>query len=687
MQEIVVTATRYEKSTFEVPMGITVVNRDEIEEKNPRTTAEALRHKAGIWIQKTGHLGGSPILRGFMGNRVIYLFDNIRRNTASIFGGPNSFLQNIDALDIDRIEVVRGPGSVLYGSDAIGGVVNVITNERPIFSKELKYGGRFYTRYGSVDEELSTRVEVFSAYKNFYAFWGGTYRDINDLEGGRGMGTQDPARWREINWDAQLNYKWGKHSFEFFVQDFSRPRGRRFDKPDRVQGSERDLFGLQYKGEGFGKIESVKWVGYYHDQRSYRRKDGKVLDESHRRDVTWGTEVVLTAKPFGGAKLTGGFHFHYDKIKAANFDKGTQDPDVDWYNPAVFLFYEWQVLSRLRLELGLRWDQFILQSQAPPFSKLANSVQDAINNGELSLKDLELDDTTDAVTGGVGLILSLTDYLNAVFHFGRAFRAPNKSDMLRFGQFTFGFNVPTTGLKPESSFTYEAGLRAEHEDFAAAATFFYTEVEDAIVSQPGVFAGKDFIDVNGNGVKDPGEDVFVKSNTSGLIEAWGVELEGKYYLPQKPLEHILGKSALMLYGNFTWIYGRDTGLDEPLDRAFPANGLIGFYWSDHRDPELRRYWLAFEVWMVRRFSRIQSTRLKKDPAFKVDPQDKSSPLLRPDGSVPGFTIFNLRAGMHLTKYSTFTIGVRNLTDKKYRVKDSRIDAPGINFVFSLELRL
>ncbi len=674
-----------EESLFNSPQALTIVTDQDLLELAPRTPAEALRRRAGIWIQKTGHRGGAPIIRGFMGNRVIYMFDGIRRNTASLFAGPNGFLQNIDVLDVDRIEVIRGPGSVLYGSDAIGGVINVISNEEPIFTQTgTLTGARSYGRWGSVDQELSGRQEFFLATPSMFVFLGGSLRDIDDVRGGGNIGVQVPSSWREENWDSQMDLLLGPgRRLQFFFQEFNAPESKRYDRPDQDRVTHRELYGLRYFAEDMGFIERLQVTGYWHAQlqRTYRRG---VLDRD-QADKTWGVDIIASSWVTDRLRAVYGFHMHQDDIFQVNPRRGTQDPDVLWTNPALFLLAEYQMTDRLRIDVGVRWDQFTLKSFAPPLSLFPTEVQDAIALGELSIDDFNLDTTTNAVTGGVGTVFSVTENLNWVVHVGRAFRAPNKNDLLRFGQFTFGFNVPSPGVKPESSWTYETGLRASYPNLAYSLTYFHTELHDAVVSQPGVFGGRTFIDVDGDGVEDPDEGVFVKSNSPGVIIAKGIEFEGVYYLPRWLTWQWFGDYPVSIYGNFTWIDGKDTGNQEPLDRMFPANGLFGIRIENSRDPDQRWWWIAAEAWMVRRFHRIRPARLARDPAFRLDPQDRTSPLLRPDGSVPGFTVFNIRGGVYLTENAVWTLGVDNVLNKAYRVKDSRIDAPGVSFVTSLDV--
>ena len=674
----------FSESIFNSPQGLTIVDEQQLRERLPRTPAEALRYKPGIWVQKTGHRGGAPIIRGFMGNRVIYSFDGIRRNTASLFGGPNGFLQNIDALDVDRIEVIRGPGSVLYGSDAIGGVINVITNEEPVFTETTSTGYRTYGRWGSVDDEMSGRQEFFLSSANMFAFVGGSLRDISDVRGGSGIGIQDPSSWREENWDAQLDFLIDENRrLQFFFQEFNAPTSRRFDRPEQDRATHRELYGIRLFAYDLTFADQLEATAYYHSQLQDSFRNG-VLDRD-QADKTVGVDVKASTELSSDLRLVYGFHLHQDDVTQDNPRKGTTDPDVLWINPALYALGEFQMTDWLRLDAGVRWDQFTLKSFAPPLAQFPQEVQDAIALGELSIDDFNLNTTTNAVTGGVGAVVALTDSVNLVGHVGRAFRAPNKNDLLRFGQFTFGFNVPSPGVKPESSWTYEMGIHVSRPDFAAALTAFHTEVADAVVSTPGTFGGRTFIDANGNGVEDPDEGVFVKSNSTGVLLASGLEYESVYYLPHEYTYRIFGDHPLSLYGNFTWIIGKDTGTGDPLSRAFPANGLIGLRLESHRDRDARWWWISAEAWMVRSFDRIPATRLARDPAFKSDPQDRTSPPLRVEGYVPGFTIFNVRGGIYVTENATWVVAIENVGNRAYRVKDSRIDGPGFSFVTGLDL--
>jgi hemoglobin/transferrin/lactoferrin receptor protein len=685
-KEIVVIATRLAESLFEVPRSVTVIDSQTLKEKTPRTAAEALRQQPGIWIQRTGHSGGAPIIRGFMGKRVIYMFDGIRRNTASLFNGPNGTLGTIDALDIDRIEVLRGPGSVLYGSDAIGGVINVISNENPMYTDGgLKSGGRLHTRYASADHEASARLEAYVAGSKAYAFVGATRRNIGDVTSGRDGWTQTPSSWHEKNFDIEAGYRISENQdIQFFTQSFNRPDSTRYDKPTRITSNDRDLYGLRYRISELGFADEATVSAYYHRQK--KLNDDPTRD-SLSLDRSVGLEMQLE-KNFdsAGSRLAYGLSAIGDDVAKSNPQAGTRDPDAAWTDFAAFALMEMYVTDNLRVDLGLRADRTRLKFSTLPFGDLDPLVQDAINNGELSMSDLALENQNTALTGGLGLSWFLTDNLSVFTHASRAFRAPNKSDLFSFGPFTNGFNVPSPDVDPESAWSYEFGFRGQNENMAWEATGFYTELDNAIVSEPGTFNGSSFVDLDGNGVQDPGEQVYVKYNSSDKVIVKGVELQGTHYLPQQWTNWLAGNGAMSVYGNASWIDGTNQATDEAPDRLFPTNALLGLRWENSRNPQERTIWVGFEAWMVDSFDDIPSSRAG-DPAFKVDPQDRSTGLLAPGPRVPGFSTFTLRGGVQVNDRVSVSLGVENLGDRLYRVKDSRIDAPGINFVAAVDFLL
>ncbi|MBM3891477.1 MAG: hypothetical protein FJ388_20385, partial [Verrucomicrobia bacterium] len=131
LDDMVVTATRGEKTVFDTPYTVESLSADDIQLRlTARSLPDALKETPAVMVQKTAYGQGSPYIRGFTGFRTLMLIDGIRLNNSVFRDGPNQYWSTVDPLSVDRLEVVKGPGSVLYGSDAIGGTVNAITQGR-----------------------------------------------------------------------------------------------------------------------------------------------------------------------------------------------------------------------------------------------------------------------------------------------------------------------------------------------------------------------------------------------------------------------------------------------------------------------------------------------------------------------------------------------------------------------------
>jgi outer membrane cobalamin receptor len=175
------TASRVVEKVRDVSQSVVIVDSKTIERRQPTIPVEMLREQPGIWAVNVA-AQGSPILRGQIGNRVIYLWDGVRINNGALFGGPNGFFNQFPIGAVDRMEIILGSGSVQYGSDAIGGVINVISKQ-PVFTDDPMIGGSVYGRYGSNNDE-NTQIVDFHGGNSKFAFTGGiTRQEVSDYYG------------------------------------------------------------------------------------------------------------------------------------------------------------------------------------------------------------------------------------------------------------------------------------------------------------------------------------------------------------------------------------------------------------------------------------------------------------------------------------------------------------------------
>ena len=162
LEPITVTATRFNELVNDVPHDVHLIDELDILEDMPRSLPETFRSNPGVLVQKTANGKGSPFIRGFTGFRNLLLIDGIRLNNAAFREGPNQYWATVDPLSASRVELIKGQGSVLYGSDAIGGTVNVITkNADPLTYRkdELFSEGRILYRGSSAEQSHTGRAE------------------------------------------------------------------------------------------------------------------------------------------------------------------------------------------------------------------------------------------------------------------------------------------------------------------------------------------------------------------------------------------------------------------------------------------------------------------------------------------------------------------------------------------------
>ena len=155
---IVITASRSAEDVLDVPDAVTIVTKGAVQRRQPDLPDTMLKEEPGIWAVGVASQG-SPIIRGQIGNSVLYLWDGVRINNGSLFAGPNGYFNQFPLGAMNRMEVIRGSGSVQYGSDAIGGVINIIS-KHDSFTNQLEWGGDLDTRFDSNDSGFTELFDV-----------------------------------------------------------------------------------------------------------------------------------------------------------------------------------------------------------------------------------------------------------------------------------------------------------------------------------------------------------------------------------------------------------------------------------------------------------------------------------------------------------------------------------------------
>ena len=669
-EPVIVVATGSKEDPIDVPFSVQSIDGETFERRSYRTVPQALRDVPGVMVQETAHGHGSPYIRGFTSFRTLFLIDGIRLNNSVFRPGPNQYWNTVDPFSLDRLEIVKGPASALYGSDAIGGTVYAHT--KSVGSGDgsrFSYGGNTRLRYSTAEDSIQGRGEL-----DFHLVHenggetgvriGGTSRAFGDLEGGRGVGTQPGTGYGETDIDFKVEHWLSEDARLVFlhqrVDQNDVPRTHRtvdgINWRGLANGSDltrefdqnRELTYLQYHREGGGGVfDGVHASLSWHRQREERNRiRSNTNQEVQGFDVgTLGASLRLeSSTPVG--ELTYGVELYHDDVDSF-FRRSTspvaadsiQGPVADDATYDLFDVYVQDVFSIAKdtdITLGARFSYIAAD---------ADSVRDPMTNQQTSLHE-----NWKTVVGSARFRSKLSPGGPTLFGgVSQGYRAPNLSDLSRFDTARSNeFEVPALGLDPEEYISYEVGIKAEDETFAFEASWFYTDISDQILRFPT------------GAVNASGEAEVTKANVGdGHIE--GVELGAAYQV----------RSAVTLFGNATYMYGRVTNFDgssaAPMEtyptRLMPFTMQVGLRW----EPPSRSYWAETVV-------------VHAADADRLSFSDQRDTSRIPAGGTPGYTVWHLRGGWQVTPDTSLTVLLENVTDADYRVHGSGVNRPGRNFV-------
>lgn len=667
VERVVVTATGRNRDELRVPQFTTTISGADILEKAARTVPEALQEEVGILVQETNFGGGSPFLRGQTGNRVLVLVDGVRLNNSTFRFGPNQYLNTIDPFTVERIEVVRGPASVLHGSDALGGVVHVITKRRLDFDKPFDLDASTTSRLGSAAFEKTMRADGSANAGPFGIVGGVTYRHFDDLRSGSKV--QDHTGYDELAGDLRLQYHIAPgHEAAFSFQRVEQnrvPRTGAFENGDEYffDPQRRSLYALEYAASdlpyGFRTWHTTV---SFHDQLEVRQRlEAAAMRRRREEDGvrTIGFVSDIDHQPMEGVTLTAGVEVYHDEVSSNRVDTSTTNgaatvqrgafPDGTTYDTlGVFLQSELAVgdlISEslpLSLILGGRYSRFAVDSAPEDFEPVEQAF--------------------DKIVGSVAAIYDLSRSVSLVASVSQGFRAPNLDDtvVLKEEPDLGVIDSPNPDLKPEQVLNYEGGVKFRTERLRGQAFYFFADYEDLIERTTD---GTGFDDANGNGLQDPGELTYAQRRNIGEAVIQGVEATG---------DVLLGHGVTLAM-QVSWIRGENRTDDEPVRRIPPVLGRAGLRYDSRRFP----YWIEFFARVAGRQDRLASG-------------DRTDPRICPDGpedcdDTPGWHTLNLRGGWRPSDALELNLALENLTDQRYRIHGSGLDAPGFNAVGTLAI--
>ncbi|MCG6187968.1 TonB-dependent receptor [Maribellus maritimus] len=647
-KSIVVTASRNQLLSFQTPDAVSVLTQKEITNNAPRSMAEALIGTAGVWMQKTNHGGGSPFVRGFTGNQTLLLIDGIRLNNATFRYGPNQYFNTIDIFSVDQVEVIRGKGSVLYGSDALGGVINVVTRTPEYASEKPLLGGRGKVKYMNKGMEKSGVAELLFRTKNVAISGSVNYKDFGDIFAGGSLGYERPSGYDEtgVNMKAKLRLSrnWQITSaYQYLIQNDVGRYDQVAQRGYQLYSFDPQIHRLTYaKAEHFSSNEWFRKIkltvsNQYSDETRKKQKESSVTF-TEENDVVKTNSISLESYSTFSRKweAVSGIEFYSDNVesgqKDTNLENGEETKSRGLYpnnssmqNLAVFSQHTLK-FEKFHLNMGGRFNTFRIHSVDDEF-------------GEVTLKPSSL-------VGNISGQYFTTPEQQFILSAHTAFRAPNINDISSFGQFDYGIEIPSTDLAPEKTFTFEGGYKKTSEWFSMALTAFNTRLKDQIVRTEATYNGSETID---------GERVYKKENVA-KSNISGVEFESGFQITRQ----------FSFINNLTWLYGKNLENNEPMRRIPPLNGKLALQYSKSKIFSEAEFLFA----------------TKQDRLSGGDIDDHRIP----EGGTPGWNILNLKAGYSWNIVSIHA-GMQNIFNQAYRIHGSGVDGYGRAFWMTLQFEI
>jgi hemoglobin/transferrin/lactoferrin receptor protein len=687
LKEFVVTGSRYAREMYRSPQSLSLISLRSLRQQLPVVPGDALALVPGVASSKDSPWAQQPVLRGMSGQRVLVLVDGSPMNNAR-GRGPQPSL--IGSEQIERIEIVRGPASVAYGSDALGGVVNIITREAgegaaPALNGAASIGG------SSVDQQRNAYLELVPRVGNFSAFLSSGIRKADDFDSPRGK-VEDSAF---EAYDALFNMRYDfteKTALKGGLQmyrgtDIGIP-GLTVDSPAfsqkfRYDNYDRDFAHLTLDhGYNNSWLAGTRVRGYWQQEQRNFHSDirismgptlGLLQDKDRFFDLeTWGAQLQATSIKTEQYQFTSGIDFARDLPAGTNEELGTwidgngnprpgpgppgqpstftettmSIPEGTFDSYAGFMQSEWFVHPQLTLSAGGRVTQYRYRTDAgisDPDTSSAPGAQPSM------FEALSVDNS--AVSGSFGLVYEPVRDFYLTANVANGFRQPNAQDLFFDGPASVGTVKGNVDLNPEKSISYDVGMRWGPGDLAFAGSLFYSTYEDLIDA---VLVGR-----------SQGSNVFQYFNIA-KARIWGGEAETQWqFLPQwraraavsGAIGDITSPDAIMK------LFGIDSD-KAALPSVPPFAGNLGLRWTDAS----KRFWVEPSARFSWRYNRLPLS----PPGLEEFVVAKKE-----------WIVADLFAGAAIPSGQRIVIGVRNIADTTYQPALSSLLEPGLSFVGSL----
>ena len=701
LDEIVLSVSKFGQEKRDIPQQIVSLTSEEVLFRNPQTAADLLQSSGQVFVQKSQLGGGSPMIRGFSTSRLLTVVDGVRFNNAIFRGGNVQNVISIDPLSIDRTEVILGPGSVVYGSDAIGGVMSFYT-KKPAFSFEegMSFSGKALGRYATANQEKTGHLELNFGMKQWAFLSSISYSDFDDLRMGsngpddylrpnyvetvNGVDTvvpnedskvQVPTGYDQLSlmqkvrfmpsslWDFDLALTYSETSD---YSRFDRLIQQEDDQPRYAEwyyGPQRWFSGRiaasHHRDDAALFDDSQLTLAYqmFEESRNNRRFQEVHLYQNEEQVDALSANFDLTKK-VGQTNIFYGLEYVFNQVgsegRVTDISAGestanaTRYPDGStWQSIAAYTSVQSDLGPEVSFQGGLRYNHILIDA----------SFEE--NNEFYDFPFSDVDIKTGALTGSAGITWVPSRTIQWKFNFGTAFRAPNIDDVGKvFDSEPGSVVVPNPDLEPEYAYNGEVGLLL---DFGGTVRFdigsYYTILKDALVRRDYSLNGRTEIEYEGEL-----SNIQAIQNV-GRAEVYGFEAGVEV--------NFNPHWQLTSQYNFVDGYTEEAdGSEVPIRHAAPPFGNTHLRFKRPR-------------WSLDAFAEYNGQFNFEDLAPS---QQNNSFLYAKDANgnpfSPSWYTLNLGAQYDITEDLQFTALLENITDQRYRPYSSGIAAAGVNLILS-----
>ena len=706
LKQIVISASKFEQNKRDIPQTIVSIDAKDIALVNPQTSADLLENTGNIYIQKSQLGGGSPMIRGFSTNRLLITVDGVRMNNAIFRGGNLQNVISIDPFAIKNTEVTLGAGSVVYGSDAIGGVMSFYTKKPQLsYKDDLYLSANALVRYASASEEKTGHFDVNLGYKKWAFLTSASYTNFDDLRMGshgpsdylrseyvvRENGedvmvsnsnplVQTPTGYDQINLMQKVRYEPSDNlNFDFGVYYSTTSDYSRYDRLIRYRGDNLrsaewnygpqqwfmgnfQLTKLSSNSNLYDKIQTT--LAYQNFKESREDRDYQSAIREVRSESVDAISFNLDLEKDLNKKTSVFYGVEYlhntvgSKGHEENIETNETAPNVSrypdgstWQSIAAYASLKHKPNAKFVFQTGLRFNQVIAKADFTANNEFLN----------LPFNDVEIN--TGALTGTAGITWSPSDMIQWKLNASTAFRAPNIDDIGKvFDSEPGSVVVPNKDLKAEYAYSGELGLKLNFNNKVVLdLATYYTFLDNALIRRNYEINGETEIMYDGEL-----SNVQAIQNAS---KAWiygfevGLEINFSKQLKLKSQYNVIGGTE------------DNDGVEEPVRHVAPNFGRTHFIWKKNK--------LQLDAFVVYNNelsnNQLAASESSKDYIYALDA----------DGNpyAPAWYTLNFRTQYQYNDNLTLTASLENITDQRYRPYSSGISAAGRNLILALKYTL